>query len=991
MAFTFANLHAQETFYTNGVVDKREELYAFTNATIYTDYKTKLENAVLIVRKGKIEAVGVGIAPPKGAIIIDLKGKTIYPSFVELSAEYGMPENKDGGQRGWGDLQLFPTNAGAFNQNDAIHPENDAVRFFKHDEKTAASFREKGFGAILTHQKDGIMRGTSAFVALANKREHDIILKDKAAAHLSFSKGKSKQTYPTSLMGSIALLRQTFLDANWYKKNPQAEMNISLKALNEITALPQIFETSDKMNVLRADRVGDEFGTQFVLIGGGNEYQNIAEVKATNATLILPLNFPAPYEVKDPFEANFVNLSQMKHWEFAPANPKILAENGVEFAISTHGLKEMGDFWKNLRKAITHGLSKENALKALTFVPAKILKMDNQIGSLKQGFYANFVITSGDIFDEKTSIYENWVLGSRYVIKEMPLIDFRGNYALKVGSEEFTWKIEGTIDALEHKLVSADSTKKYTFQAKFALPSVTLSYKLEGKDSLIRLAGTFEKMLFTGKGQNELGKWVDWSAKKTSEFVPKEEKEKDKKGEDKIELGKIIFPFNAYGREEKPKAKNYLIKNATVWTLENEGKLENTDVLVQNGKIAKIGKNLTATPDFIVIDGTGKHLSPGIVDEHSHIAIAAGSVNEMAWSSSAEVRIGDVINHDDINIYRHLSGGVTTIQQLHGSANSIGGQSAIVKMRWGMNDQEMKVQNATPRIKFALGENVKHSNWEEYSRFPQTRMGVEQVYEDAFTRAQEYAKAKAANPDKVRTDLQLETMLEILQGKRLVSCHSYVQSEINMLIKLADRFGFKINVFTHILEGYKVADKIKAHGAGASSFADWWAYKMEVKDAIPYNPSLLMQAGVTTSINSDDAEMARRLNQEAAKSMKYGGMDEIDALKMATLNPAKMLRLDDKIGSIKIGKDADLVLWTDYPLSVYAIADKTFVDGMLLFDREDDAKLQESVKAERNRLTQKMLNAEKSGEKPQKASGRRPRVHLCDGDVHGEEIESGVE
>jgi imidazolonepropionase-like amidohydrolase len=980
--------HAQETFYTNGVVDKREELYAFTNATIYTDYQTKIEKGVLIVRKGKIEAVGAGIVPPKGAIIIDLNGKSIYPAFIELSSEFGMPENKQDGRRGWGDLQLFPSNAGAFNQNDAVHPEVNAAFLFKYDAKNAQALREKGFAAVLTHKKDGIMRGTSAFVALADKREHEIILKEKAAAHLSFNKGTSKQTYPSSLMGSIALLRQTYLDANWYKKNPQAETNLSLKALNEINSLPQIFEANDKMNVLRADRTGDEFGIQYVIVGGGNEYQMLSEVKATNAPLILPLNFPAPYDVKDPFDANNVNLSQMKHWENAPANPKILAENGIEFALSTHGLKDLNDFWKNLRKAIAYGLSKEQALKALTFTPAKILKAENQIGSLKTGFFANFLITSGELFDEKTVIYENWVLGSRNILKEMSL-DLRGTYTLNVGENNFTWKIEGTPDAPEHKLTSSDTTKKFSFEAKFNLPTVSLSFKAEDADALMRLTGIYEKGVFSGRAQDEKGNWANWSAKKTADFVAKPDTSKKK--DEKFEIGKMTYPFNAFGREEKPKAKTFLIKNATVWTLESEGKLENTDVLVQNGKIAKIGKDLSATPDAVVIDAAGKHLTPGIVDEHSHIAISGG-VNEMTWSSSAEVRIGDVINPEDINIYRHLSGGVTTVQQLHGSANTIGGQSAVVKMRWGMNDAEMKVQGAMPRIKFALGENVKHSNWEEYNRFPQTRMGVEQVLEDAFTRAREYERAKAANPDKVRPDLQLEIMNEILQGKRLVSCHSYVQSEINMLIKLAERYGFKISVFTHILEGYKVADKIKAHGAGASSFADWWAYKMEVQDAIPYNPALLHSAGVTTSINSDDAEMARRLNQEAAKSLKYGGMSEIEALKMATLNPAKMLRLDDRIGSIKVGKDADLVIWSDNPLSVYAVAEKTFVDGMLLFDREEDAKMRDAVQAERNRLIQKMLNAEKSGEKPQKGGGfRRPRLHVCDGDLHGlhEEYEEG--
>jgi imidazolonepropionase-like amidohydrolase len=975
------NIFAQETFRTNGVTDQREELFAFTNAVIYTDFQTKIENAVMIVRKGKIEAVGQGITPPKNAVLIDLNGKSIYPAFIEIMSDFGMPEQKNERQRHFGDLQFYPSNQGAFSQNEAVHPEVNAAALFKYDAKNAAAFREKGFALLLTHPKDGIMRGTSAFVALADKREHDLILKEKAAAHLSFNKGLSKQTYPTSLMGSIALLRQTYHDADWYKKNPQAQTNLSLKALNENAVLPQIFDAGDKMNLLRADRVGDEFGVQYVLLGGGNEYQMLAEVKACNAPLILPLNFPAPYDVKDPFDANNVNLSQMKHWETAPANAKILAENGLEFAFTMHGLKDANDFWKNVRKTIAAGLPKSTALKALTFTPAKILKLENIAGSLKNGFYANFLITSGDIFDEKSIIYENWVLGNRHIIKEMPQ-DLRGDYALSVAGIDYLWKIEGTPDAPEHKISVADSTQKFVTEAKFALPVVSLSFKNAKSDKMLRLSGVFSEGKFYGRGQDEKGTWTEWKALKTAPF--KEKPDTSKVINEVFEYGKIMFPFNAYGRENKPKNGTFLIKNATVWTSENEGKLENTDVLLKDGKIAGIGKNLTAPAGAVSIDATGKHLTPGIIDEHSHIAIA-GNVNEMAWSSSAEVRIGDVINPEDINIYRQLAGGVTAIQQLHGSANVIGGQSAVVKLRWGMNDAEMKIQGVTPRIKFALGENVKSSNFEEYSRFPQTRMGVEQFLEDAFTRAREYAKNKAANPEKIRTDLQMEIMNEILQGKRLISCHSYVQSEINMLMKVAEKYGFKISVFTHILEGYKVADKIREHGAGASSFADWWAYKMEVQDAIPYNPALLNAVGVTTSVNSDDAEMARRLNQEAAKSLKYGDMSETDALKMATINPAKMLRLDDRIGSVKIGKDADIVLWNEHPLSVYALAEKTFVDGMLLFDREEDAKMRTEVQNERNRLIQKMLKAEKGGEKPQKGGGfRRPRLHVCDGEHEGE-------
>jgi imidazolonepropionase-like amidohydrolase len=437
-----------------------------------------------------------------------------------------------------------------------------------------------------------------------------------------------------------------------------------------------------------------------------------------------------------------------------------------------------------------------------------------------------------------------------------------------------------------------------------------------------------------------------------------------------------VYPFTAFGWTKKPKPETVLIKNVTVWTNEKEGVLENTDVLIQNGKIVKVGKGLSAK-EAKEVDGTGKHLTAGLIDEHSHIGIQGG-VNEWADVSSAEVKIGDVINSEDINIYRQLSGGVTAAQLLHGSANPIGGQSALIKLRWGSLPEEMKIQGADGFIKFALGENVKQSNWES-DRFPKTRMGVEQVFVDYFTRAQAYINNTDVNK---RVDIELEALAEILQSKRFITCHSYVQSEINMLMKVAEQFGFRINTFTHILEGYKVADKMKEHGVGASTFSDWWAYKYEVIDAIPHNAALLNQMGVVTAINSDDAEMGRRLNQEAAKAVKYGGVSEEDALKMVTLNPAKLLHLDDRMGSIKPGKDADLVLWSDHPLSIYAIAEQTYVDGIKYYDVAEDLAYRNWMEQERARLIQKMLIDKKGGAKSVKPVPTESKDYHCDDIEH---------
>jgi imidazolonepropionase-like amidohydrolase len=456
-------------------------------------------------------------------------------------------------------------------------------------------------------------------------------------------------------------------------------------------------------------------------------------------------------------------------------------------------------------------------------------------------------------------------------------------------------------------------------------------------------------------------------------------------------LGKVTFPFEPYGWEEgaAPKQETILIKNATVWTNEKEGVLQGADVLIRGGKIASVGKGLSDA-GARVIDGTGKHVTAGIIDEHSHIA--AASINEGGQSVTSEVRIADNIAPDDVNIYRQLSGGVTSSHILHGSANVIGGQTQMIKLRWGANAEDLKFQNWPGQIKFALGENVKRSPAQagQNNRYPDTRMGVEQVLVDAFSRAKDYKRGWAeydANKSKKgavapRRDLELDALVEILDNKRFITCHSYVQSEINGAMEVANRMGYKYNTFTHILEGYKVADKMKAHGANASTFSDWWAYKMEVQDAIPYNAAIMHKVGLNVAINSDDAEMARRLNQEAAKIVKYGGVSEEDALKMVTLNPAKMLHVDQYVGSLKAGKDGDVVVWSDNPLSIYAKSLYTIVDGIVYFDRAKDEQLQKQLDAERLRLVKKMNGEKRSGAPVTPAMPTYSIMHTCSDHLH---------
>jgi imidazolonepropionase-like amidohydrolase len=987
---------AQQTYPVNGVADPREKIFAFVHATIVRDGKTKMPGATMVIRDGRIVAIGDQIPIPSNAVRIDCSGKYIYPSFIDIYSDYGITAaQRPEFQRGQ-PAQFNSNTKGSYDWNQAIRPETDASKIFTTNDSMAKPLRELGFGAVLTHQKDGIARGTGVLVSLANEKENLVIIKERASAHYSFNKGSSTQGYPGSMMGMIALLRQTYLDARWYKSRPPHEgVNLSLQAWIENQDLPQIFEANDKWNDLRADRIGDEFGVQYIIKAGGNEYQRISEMAATHASFILPLNFPLAMDVEDPGDARFVSLADMKHWELAPTNPAAFEKANIPFCLTTSDLRDIKQFMTNLRKAFDYGLSESGAFDALTKTPATLLGIYDRLGSLEAGKLANFLITNGPVFNEKTSILENWVQGEKYGIKEEEESPVRGIYSLELSTLSGILHYELDVENSTAASVVAKDTlnTKFNYDGKLirlsfspaqggrrrgsdssgrgsdstrARPAPSPRFSRSGSGGAsYRLSAVVNGDLWSGNGQDSSGHPLVWTAK----FIKINPPPVDSARKRLIAAtGKVLFPFDGYGWEQLPHRENLLIKNAKVWTNEKEGILENSDVLVKDGKIAAVGKNIS-DPSARVIDGTGMWLTAGIIDEHSHIA--ASSINEGGHSVTSEVRIGDNLNPDDINIYRQLSGGVTSSHILHGSANTIGGQTQLIKLRWGADDDDLKFKNWDPFIKFALGENVKNSGSQNNTRFPNTRMGVEEVLMDAFQRATDYREAlkKPADPRApVRKNLQLDALVEIMEKKRFITCHSYVQSEITTLMRVAEKFGFRVNTFTHILEGYKVADKIKEHGANASTFSDWWAYKIEVEDAIAYNAAIMQKLGLNVCINSDDAEQARRLNQEAAKSVKYGGMSEEEAFKMVTLNPAKALHVADRVGSIKVGKDADLVLWSDHPLSIYAKALKTIVDGIVYYDVDRDSLLRRNISAERNRLIQKMMSEKKSGAPMQPAA-----------------------
>ncbi len=976
--------NAQDIEPENGVINSKETV-AFTNARIVVSATETIERGTLVIKDGVIINVGAAVIAPKNAVKIDLKGYTLYPSFVDIHASEGV-EKSNLKKQGMGP-QLSTLKEGPYYWNQSIHPEVDAYTLFKKELfKEKDAYIKQGFGTISTHQRDGLLRGTSVLTTIGTDATQEQIIKTTAANHYSFSKGSSKQSYPSSQMGAIALMRQFFYDAKWYHLQRANTDNISLKRGIENLDLPQIFEVSDKLEILRAVKLAQEFNIDLIVKGGGDSYERIDEIKASGTKLIVPVNFPAPYDVTDPYLSRFVSLADLKDWEMRPYNAYFLHKKQVPFCFTTAGLKKKTNFLKNIRKTVKHGLPKEEALRALTQNPAEFLNVGDQVGTLEAGKIANLLIVKGDLF-ESGEIYENWIRGERTKIKDINNVDIRGKYNLNLNSIVYGWDVTGSAEKPKSKIMSyrikVDSVTQTSTKDTVKLTpnlvmndlqiSMSFAEKEGNIDGVAQLNGTYNRALgaFHGKAKLPNGDWVDWSAIR-NEKHKNVKKTKKSFVVDTSAVNNLMYPNMAYGFDSLPTQESYFIKNATIWTNEANGILKNATLLIQDGKIKAVNKSIVQIPnDATVIDAEGKHVTCGIIDEHSHIAISKG-VNEAGQNNSAEVSIADVVRSNDINVYRQLAGGVTASQLLHGSANPIGGQSALIKLKWGFTPQEMLIDEAPGFIKFALGENVKQSNWGSFNtvRFPQTRMGVEQVFYDAFIHAKQYenewkaynglSEKKRIGIDAPRRDLELDVMVEILNSERFVTCHSYIQSEINMLMHVADSMGFTLNTFTHILEGYKVAEQMKAHGAGASTFADWWAYKFEVNEAIPYNAAILHKMGIVTAINSDDAEMGRRLNQEAAKVVKYGGVSEEDAWKMVTLNPAILLHLDDRMGSIKEGKDADIVIWSDNPLSIKARVEQTFVDGMLLYDWNRSVQLHDRDQEERNRIMQLML-AEKNG------------------------------
>lgn len=1138
----------------------------------------------VVMRDGVIDEVvlaaeGAKEAPalPAGAAVgvggvFEGKGWFVYPGLVEpyLEVEVEAADREQAGQH-W---------------NRLVTPARRGVEAKGGAGSAGKGLREMGFVAAGISPRGGIFRGMGSVVSLAeadgdaSQARPGVYAEDvySVVALATAREGGEAEggaglvrwdSYPGSQMGSIALIRQTFMDADWEASRRKSGERMGPSVLTALSGGTGAAERSvwwdvgDELEALRALKVNAEVGRRGVVVGSGLEFRRLSAVVeavkgAKGGGMVVPLNFPKKPSAASIGEAEALDLRDLMTWEQAPTNPRRLAEAGVKVALTSSKTRERGSFLANLRSAVRHGLKEDAALAMVTSVPAELLGVGDQLGSIEKGKRASVVVMDGPMFASKSKVKEVWIDGKRHELAARAA-ELMGTWAVKIDPAP----ADGGVLSMEVGKENAVTMKKQVGEEKAKTSraknvktgdgrvSFTFDHKAFGAEGVVTVSGAVVGERITGLGMRPDGSAFVFEAERTSKEEPKKPEPEKKKGDEakgekgaggeggdgekpdgdegakkgdalegvwavkfvgamlpggelpatlnvkktgeeygidvtsafgspavtevKFAAGTLSFvvvgpdgqpakvvatvaddalngtatsmgqnvavsgtrtsakggegsageddkpvtdvpgelpgyPFGAYAVKTAPVTEHVVLRGGTVWTSAKDGRIEGGEVEIKDGRIVYVGKQRAGdVAGARVVDVTGKHVTPGLIDCHSHTGISGG-VNESGQAVTSEVRIQDVTNPDAISWYRQLAGGITMVSNLHGSANPIGGQQAVNKPRWGLADPEayhfagkgtysdanpfetgpsgefgtlekpvgMKPQasGVMPGIKFALGENVKQSNWGDRNtwRYPQTRMGVEAILRDRFNAGREYVAAwakwnaegrKGASP---RRDLELEAIAEILTGRRLIHCHSYRQDEILMLARLAREYGFKLGTYQHILEGYKVADAVRDSSIGASAFADWWNFKVEVQDAVPSGGAIMSEVGVVVSFNSDSDELARRMNVEAAKARKYSRLpdgrytvSEEEALKFVTINPAIQLGLEKQTGSLEAGKQGDVVVWSGHPLSTYSRAEQTWVDGACYFSLEKDAELRKQNGRERARLMQKLLKDGPSG------------------------------
>ncbi|MBX7164726.1 MAG: amidohydrolase family protein [Pirellulales bacterium] len=926
-------------------------MFAIVGATLVPEPGQKIEGGTIVLRDGIIERLGpqADVQVPADAERIAGEGLIVYPGFLDGLTYAGIDQGANRSHTGAGrpiDYTSFAMAATPPDNRNGLTPEFLATEALTLDEAAAGGFREAGFTAVVAAPQGGIATGQSALVSTSGLPRREIVLESPVALHINLTVPGGGRSYPSTLMGCVAHLRQAMIDAQQYDdawryfeerggRRPPLDPTLAALRAAQRHELPVFWQADTRDEIDRALDLANEFGVRPVIVGGREAWRSADRLAAAKIPVVLQIDFPEeprqgsgkpaadamfadytveqleeglkrpdlPPAIKRRIEAR---LKELKEEPDQPAKPKAgkdgdkpkvpesprvlterqrlwreavgcaaaLSKAGVKFCFSSAGHKKPGAFTTHLRAAIEQGLAPDAALAALTTASAEVLGVEQRLGKLAPGYAAHAVAFDGPLEAEKTKL--------RYVF---------------VDSERFEYNAPPAA-AEKDKAESPPAGDKPAEPAAEQRPD--------------------DKSAPDKPAEDQPAAAQDTAAKPAEEEPYATEIEADRK------------PSFATGG-------NVVIRDATVLTVTN-GTLPKATIVVRNGRIEAVGPDVAVPEGLHVVDGTGLYVMPGILDPHVHFAITRG-INEMTLSVTPEVSIADVINGDDLQIYRELAGGVTCVRVLHGSANAIGGQHAVIKLRWGRPGRELIVRDAPRGVKFALGENPKRGA----TRYPDTRLGVESTIRRSFDEGRMYrrvweqyamARSRGEQVAEPRRDLRLEALADILDGKLRIHCHCYRADEILMLLRLTESYGVRVQSLQHVLEGYKVAPEIAAHGASCSAFADWWAYKIEAYDAIPYCAALLEEAGVNAvTLKSDDNELGRHMYQDAAKMLKYGQMSEQQCLALITINVAKQLGIEQRIGSIEVGKDADLAIFNGHPLNAFSRCEMTLVDGEVYFER----------------------------------------------------------
>ena len=967
-------LNAQQATRTQpveGIRDNGTGYHALTNARVVQAPGQVLDNATIVIRDGIIKEVSRDGEAPAGARIWDLSGHTVYPGFIDAHADLGMDAVPEGGD-------VCPTH-----WNPQVRAWFSTTANLQDDSQRRAALRSQGFGTALAVPGQGIFRGTGSVVNLGDAGVRERVLVPDMIQAIGFQRSfELGGSYPNSTMGTTALMKQTLMDADWYIRAWDAyessgrsflppETSEALDALESVVqgGQPVVFETSSEEEYLRAHAIASEFGVQAWYRGSGQEYRLIDVLRDRRDPLIVPLDFPDAPDVSDPEAALNATLQDLRHWYLAPTSPAQLADAGIPFAITADGMSSINDFLPNLRIAVARGLSSDDALAALTTTPAGWLGLSRSHGTIEEGKIANLLVSEGDLFTQDAEVRDVWVQGRVYDITRPAQIDPRGTWRI-TSTDEWGFNailtLEGPVNRLRGQLeVAAGSTTRFDgalvnlSSAQAVAETGRIEVRFDGEElgyqGTILLAGSVRGDDFFGWTSLPNGADPSFSGSREDAY------EGPERGAVAMNVPELDLPFirpmMEYGVSSIPEQPDaVVVRNATIWTMGPQGRMENADLLIQNGEVVEVGTNLDAPRGSVEIDGTDKHVTPGMIDPHIHSGVS--SVNESGFAIVPEVRMGDVVTHNNVWMYRQLAGGLTTAMIKHGSANPIGGENVIVKMRWGALPDEITMDTDTRTVKFALGENPKRRQ----NRYPDTRMGTQEIIRDHFLAARDYERhwrSWEENQEGIppRRDMRMEAILDILNQELLISSHGYRADEFLALVRLAEEFDFRVQTLQHGIEAYKIAPELAQSGVAAVVWSDWGGFKMEAYDATAYNARVLMEAGVTTSLHSDNSEIASRMNWEAGKLLRTG-LTEQQALSTVTIQSARAIAIDDRVGSLEPGKDGDFVVWNGNPLSQFTRPEQTWLDGRRYFSIDEDMELRERIKDERSRLIQAVLSSQ---------------------------------